>query len=163
MVWHRAKRNSFVTPFIFQKLIHMATLERAIALAVEAHKGQKDRYGAPYIGHVLRVALAGRTEEERIVGALHDLVEDTEWTFEDLRREGFSEAVLAAVECLTRREAENYEDFTQRVRTNPLAIRVKLNDLTDNMDIRRIPEVQEYDLERLNKYLSAYRELVELL
>lgn len=139
----------------------MATLERAIAIAVEAHKDQKDRYGAPYIGHVLRVAIAGRTEAEKIVGALHDVVEDTDWTFDDLRREGFSEAILAAVECLTKRgEDEDYDAFTARVKTNPLAIRVKLNDLTDNMDIRRMPQVEERDVQRLNKYLKAYRELV---
>jgi (p)ppGpp synthase/HD superfamily hydrolase len=141
----------------------MATLERAIAIAVEAHKDQKDRYGAPYIGHVLRVALAGRTEAEKIVGALHDVVEDTDWTFGDLRREGFSEAIIDAVECLTRRgDDEAYEAFTGRVKTNPLAIRVKLHDLTDNMDIRRMPQVEDRDVERLNKYLKAYRELVEM-
>ena len=139
----------------------MATLERAIALAVEAHKDQKDRYGAPYIGHVLRVALAGRTEAEQIVGALHDVVEDTDRTFEDLRREGFSEDIIAAVECLTKRgDEEDYDAFTARVKANPLAIRVKLHDLTDNMDIRRIPKVEERDVARLNKYLKAYRELV---
>lgn len=141
----------------------MATLERAIALAVEAHKDQKDKYGAPYIGHVLRVALAGRTEAEQIVGALHDVVEDTDLTFEDLRREGFSEDIITAVECLTKRsDDEDYDAFTARVKTNPLAIRVKLHDLTDNMDIRRIPQVEERDVPRLNKYLKAYRELVEM-
>lgn len=141
----------------------MATLERAIAIAVEAHKDQKDRYGAPYIGHVLRVALAGRTEAEQIVGALHDVVEDTGRTFEDLRREGFSEEIIAAVECLTKRgDDEDYDAFTARVKTNPLAIRVKLHDLTDNMDIRRIHRVEERDVARLNKYLKAYRELVEM-
>jgi (p)ppGpp synthase/HD superfamily hydrolase len=141
----------------------MATLERAITIAVEAHKDQKDRYGAPYIGHVLRVAIAGRTEAEKIVGALHDVVEDTDWTFDDLRREGFSEAILTAVECLTKKsDDEDYDAFTARVKTNPLAIRVKLHDLTDNMDIRRLPQVEERDVQRLNKYLKAYRELIEL-
>jgi (p)ppGpp synthase/HD superfamily hydrolase len=139
----------------------MATLERAIAIAVEAHKDQKDKYGAPYIGHVLRVMVAGRTEAEKIVGALHDVVEDTDWTFDDLRREGFSGDIIAAVECLTKRsDDEDYDAFTGRVKANPLAIRVKLNDLADNMDIRRMPEVQERDVARLNKYLKAYRELV---
>lgn len=141
----------------------MATLERAIAIAVEAHKDQKDKYGAPYIGHVLRVAMAGRTEAEKIVGALHDVVEDTDWTFDDLHREGFSETILSAVECLTKRgDNEDYDAFTARVKTNPLAIRVKLDDLTDNMDIRRMPQVEERDVARLNKYLKAYRELIGL-
>lgn len=141
----------------------MTTLERAIAIACDAHKGQKDKYGAPYILHVLRVMTAGRTEEEKIVGVLHDVVEDTDWTFEALQKEGFSGDVLAALRCVTKEsEEEDYDAFTARVKTNALAVRVKLADLTDNMDIRRMPEVKEKDVPRLNKYLKAYKELVSL-
>lgn len=139
----------------------MATLERAIAIACDAHKGQKDKYGAPYILHALRVMTAGRTEEEKIVGVLHDVVEDTDWTFEALQKEGFSDEVLAALRCVTKEsEEEDYDAFTARVKTNALAVRVKLADLTDNMDIRRMPEVKEKDVQRLNKYLKAYKELI---
>jgi (p)ppGpp synthase/HD superfamily hydrolase len=135
-------------------------LERAIEIATEAHKGQKDKYGAPYLGHVSRVMNAGETDQEKIVGALHDVVEDTPWTFDDLRREGFSAAIIEAVRCLTKKsEDEDYDEFTERVRKNPLAVRVKLNDLRDNMDIRRMTEVTEKDVKRLNKYLKAYRTL----
>jgi (p)ppGpp synthase/HD superfamily hydrolase len=135
-------------------------LERAIEIAVEAHKGQKDKYGAPYLGHVTRVMNAGETDQERIVGVLHDVVEDTPWTFDDLRREGFSTEIINAVQCLTKKsEDEDYGEFTERVRKNPLAIRVKLNDLRDNMDIRRMTSVTEKDVKRLNKYLKAYRTL----
>src|SRR5436190_14261652 len=102
-------------------------LERAIEIAAEAHKGQKDKYGAPYLGHVTRVMNAGETDQERIVGALHDVVEDTPWTFDDLRREGFSVEIIEAVRCLTKKsEDEDYDEFTERVRKNPLAVRVKL-------------------------------------
>lgn len=136
----------------------MATLDRAIRIAVRAHKGQTDKYGNPYILHPLRVMGMGRTDEEKIVGILHDVVEDTEWTFADLRKEGFSERIIAALDCVTKRsDDEDYDKFVARTRTNPLAIRVKLNDLTDNMDIRRMQEVKEKDVKRLNKYLKAYK------
>lgn len=136
----------------------MATLDRAIRIAVKAHKGQTDKYGNPYILHPLRVMGMGRTDDERIVGVLHDVVEDTEWTFDDLRREGFPERIIAALDCVTKRsDDEDYDVFVARTRTNALAIRVKLNDLTDNMDIRRMGEVREKDVKRLNKYLRAYR------
>lgn len=136
----------------------MATLDRAIRIAVKAHKGQTDKYGNPYILHPLRVMGMGRTDEEKIVGILHDVVEDSDWTFDDLRREGFSERIIAALDCVTKRsEDEDYDKFVARTRKNPLAIRVKLNDLTDNMDIRRMKEVKEKDVKRLNKYLRAYR------
>ena len=138
-------------------------LDRAIQIAVEAHKNQKDKYGAPYLGHVSRVMNAGKTDDERIVGVLHDLIEDTPWTFEDLKKEGFSSHVIEAIRCLTKKsEDENYESFVDRIKINPLAIRVKLNDLRDNMDIRRLPMVTEKDVPRLNKYLKAYHLLAVL-
>lgn len=138
-------------------------LDRAIQIAVEAHKNQKDKYGAPYLGHVSRVMNAGKTDDERIVGVLHDLIEDTPWTFDDLKKEGFSSHVIEAIRCLTKKsEDENYESFVDRIKINPLAIRVKLNDLRDNMDIRRLPMVTEKDVPRLNKYLKAYHLLAVL-
>src|SRR3954454_2492915 len=99
----------------------MANLEKAIRIAAKAHKGQTDKYDEPYLLHVLRVMGAGQTDEERIAGALHDVVEDSEWTYEDLRREGFSERIIAAVECLTKRgDDEDYNLFIDRIRKNPL-------------------------------------------
>ena len=74
----------------------MSTLERAIQIATEAHKGQLDKSGKDYIGHPLRVMEMGRSEQEKIVGVLHDVVEDTDWTFERLAAEGFSEEIIAA-------------------------------------------------------------------
>jgi len=142
----------------------LSTLKRAIEIAFEAHKDQKDKNGEPYIGHVLRVMNLGRTENEKICGVLHDLVEDTEWTFEDLRREGFSKTVIDALTCVTKTsEDEDYEEFTNRIAKNRLAVIVKINDLSDNMDVRRFDVIREKDIQRLNKYLRAYRRLTQNL
>ena len=138
-------------------------LEKALAIATDAHRNQTDRYGAPYMLHVMRVMLRGKNDDERIAGLLHDVVEDTPLTLDDLRRAGFAEPVLAAVNCLTRPETEPYGEFIERIKTNGLAIRVKINDLEDNLDMRRLPGVTEKDLPRLNKYLKAYHELVGLI
>jgi (p)ppGpp synthase/HD superfamily hydrolase len=137
-------------------------LVKAISIAKDAHQYQVDKYGAPYIGHITRVMNAGNSVEEKMVGILHDIVEDTDWTFERLLEEGFSESIVDAVRCLTKTdENEDYEDFIERVTKNPLAIVVKINDLSDNLDIKRMPEVKTEDIKRLNKYLKAYRKLIE--
>ena len=139
----------------------MSTLVRAIEIATEAHKGQYDKAGNDYIGHPLRVMDMGRSEEEKIVGVLHDVVEDTEWTFAQLAAEGFSQEVIDALQCVTKlSENENYDDFIERVKKNPLAAAVKINDLSDNMDIRRLPYLSDKDVKRLKKYLKAYKKLV---
>ena len=105
---------------------------------------------------------AGRTMNEKIVGILHDLIEDTTWTFNDLVKAGFSKEVIDAIKCLTKEDNEDYDHFVGRVKTNSLAIKVKINDLLDNLDIKRLNEVREKDVPRLNKYLLAYRELINL-
>lgn len=133
-----------------------ATLEDAVALAARAHRGQKDKAGAPYVLHPLRMMLAVKSEAAMMAAVLHDVVEDTEWTLERLRGEGVPEEVLAAVECLTRREGESYDDFIVRVRGNRIAREVKLADLEDNMNIRRMGQVRPKDLERLERYHRAW-------
>lgn len=138
----------------------MSTLERAIEIATEAHRGQLDKVGNDYINHPLRVMEAGKTTDEKIVGVLHDVVEDTDWTFEKLAAEGFSTEVIEALRCVTKlSESEPYDHFIARIRTNPLAVAVKLNDLSDNMDIRRLPYLSDKDVKRLKKYLKAYKQL----
>lgn len=138
----------------------MNQLQRAIEIATEAHKGQYDKSGKDYIGHPLRVMEMGKTEDEKIVGVLHDVVEDSEWTFEMLEAEGFSAEVMSALRCVTKiSEKESYDDFIERVKKNPLAVAVKINDLTDNMDIRRLPYLSDKDVKRLKKYLKAYKRL----
>ena len=139
----------------------MSTLQRAIEIATEAHKGQFDKSGKDYIGHPLRVMEMGKTEEEKIVGVLHDVIEDTDWTFETLAEEGFSKEVIDALRCVTKlSENENYDDFIERIKKNPLAVAVKINDLSDNMDIRRLPYLSDKDVKRLKKYLKAYKKLI---
>ncbi|MGV4464847.1 phosphohydrolase [Ornithobacterium rhinotracheale] len=131
-------------------------LEKAIQIAVKSHANQKDKAGAPYVLHLIRVMQKGETEEEQICGILHDLVEDTDWTFQRLDKEGFSNEIIEALKCVTKKENESYDDFIERISKNKLAARVKINDLEDNLDIKRLKSLSLEDLERINKYLSAY-------
>ena len=137
----------------------MPTLEDAIALAVEAHRGQRDKAGQTYILHPLRVMMRLETETERMVAVLHDVVEDSPWTLERLRGLGYPEEVLGALDCLTKREGETYEAFIERLLPHPLARRVKRADLEDNMDVRRLPAVTAKDAERLARYRAAWARL----
>ena len=135
----------------------MSNLERAIEIAVLAHKGQTDKGGNPYILHPLRVMMALDSETEQIVGVLHDVVEDSDWTFEDLENEGFSPDVLEALKSVTKNGDEHGTDegyfrFVERAKQNPIGRRVKIADLQDNMDVSRLPEVDEKTKKRLEKY-----------
>ena len=146
----------------FNKMFLKIILDRAKAIATSAHEGQVDKAGKPYIKHPMRVMNMGKTVEEKIAGVLHDVVEDSDWTFEMLEKEGIPKDVLDALRCVTKlSEDEDYDHFIERVKTNPLAVKVKINDLKDNMDITRLGEVTEKDLARLNKYIRAYRQLTE--
>ena len=138
-------------------------IERAIKIATKAHSGQVDKVGQPYILHPLRVMNMGITDDEKIVGVLHDVVEDTDWTFERLLDEGFSIKVVEALRCLTKlSENEPYDDFILRNKRNQLAAKVKINDLIDNMDIRRLNVLSDKDVKRLRKYHKAYKQLSNL-
>ena len=132
-------------------------LEEAISIAVEAHRGHKDKFGKPYILHPLRVMQRVETQEEKIVAVLHDVIEDTDWTPAMLTERGFPKRLLDALERLTKRKGESYPAFVRRSASNPIARRVKLADLEDNLDLRRLPRITERDRKRLNKYLRAYR------
>ncbi|MFZ5767226.1 MAG: GTP pyrophosphokinase [Bacillota bacterium] len=136
-----------------------ALLESAIVLAVGAHRGQKDRAGAPYILHPLRVMLSSREPLEMIAGVLHDVVEDSGIALEQLRTAGYPADVIEALDALTRRPGENYGDYLARVKANPLALREKLADLRDNLDESRIPEPSENDRRLWQKYRWALQEL----
>jgi (p)ppGpp synthase/HD superfamily hydrolase len=131
-------------------------LERAIAIATEAHAGQVDKAGAPYISHPLRVMRVQDSEEARIVAVLHDVVEDCSgWTFKRLEGEGFSPQVIEALRLVTKIDGEDYSDFVLRAAGNPISRAVKLADLKDNMDLSRIAHVTDRDLERIEKYRRA--------
>ena len=137
-------------------------LNRAIEIAISAHEGQLDTHnGRPYIEHPFRVMSAGQTLQEKIVGILQDVVEDSPWTLNQLREEGFREEIIDAVDAMSRRDNESYDAYLLRVQVNAIATRVKLNDLTDNMDIRRWDEIPYHELLRLQKYLKAYKQLTE--
>jgi (p)ppGpp synthase/HD superfamily hydrolase len=134
----------------------MPTLEDAIALAVEAHRGQVDKGGQPYILHPLRVMLTLESDMERIVAVLHDVVEDTEYSLDRLRALNYPSEALEALECLTRREGESYEAFIQRIKPDPVARQVKLADLKDNMNIVRLHSLSQKDFERIARYRNAW-------
>jgi len=137
----------------------MPTLEDAIALAVAAHKGQKDKVGLPYILHPLRVMFRCGDDVERVVAVLHDVVEDTTTTLDELRKQGYAKEIVDAVDAITQRGGESKEDYMQRLVRNSIARRVKLADLEDNMDLRRLPEITERDRARLNRYIKAWQKL----
>ena len=130
----------------------MSTLERAIELAARAHAGQVDKAGQPYILHPLRLMLSVRGPHERIAAVLHDIVEDTPVTFADLVAEGFAPEVVAAVRALTKHEGEKRIDAARRAAADPVARAVKLADVTDNMDLSRLPAPTEKDHARLREY-----------
>ena len=138
----------------------MPSLEDAILLAVKAHRGRKDKARAAYILHPLRVMLRMKTREERIVAVLHDVIEDTNWTLEDLRKAGYSQKSIRSLDSLTRRDGEEYEEFIKRVKRNPLARKVKVSDLKDNLDLARIKKPRKSDFMRMEKYRRALSELV---
>ncbi len=129
-------------------------LNKALNIAYKAHLGQTDKAGAPYILHPVRVALRCQTEDEKIVALLHDVVEDTPITLEELKTQGFSDDVLAALKCLTKIEGEDYQAFIQRVATNPLAVKVKIQDLKDNMDLSRLGGKPHWKMETYKKALD---------
>jgi len=138
----------------------MSTLERAVVIAAEAHAGQTDKAGAPYILHPLRIMLQMDNTEACIVAVLHDVVEDSNWSFGRLGEEGFSPAIIEAIESVTRRDDEAYEDFVARAAQNSIGRRVKLADLRDNCDLSRIANPTGADFKRIAKYKLAI-ELVE--
>lgn len=141
----------------------MATLARAITIAAQAHQDQFDKAGEPYVLHPLRMMQAVTGTTEKIVAVLHDVVEDSDWTFEQLSAEGFSADVIAALQCVTKRDGESYEQFVERAATNPVATAVKLADLEDNMMLTRLAKVAARDLERIAKYHKAWIRLQQLM
>lgn len=150
----------------------MSNLQKAISIAVEAHEGQTDKGGSPYILHPLRVMMSLKTEEEMIVGALHDVVEDCAdkgFDWERLRQEGFSETILEALYSVAKTPEEEahlkslsgeerisaYLKFVDRARQNIIGRRVKRADILENLNVSRLAELQEKDLKRLNQYKRA--------
>lgn len=136
-------------------------LAKAIEIAASAHSTQKDKGGSPYILHPIRVMMSLNTEEEKIVGVLHDVVEDSEdWDFDRLREQGFAEDIISALKFVTKQsDAENYEAFIEKAGRNQIAKNVKIADIKDNLDVMRIGPLKEKDLLRINKYKNALSKL----
>lgn len=132
---------------------------KALDLSSQKHRDKKDKAGHPYFGHVVRVTKACKSQPAVVVALLQDVVEDTDVTLDMMEELGFFEFVLKAVDCLTHKDEESYEDYIKRLAPNPIAREVKVADLEDNMDIRRLDGISEKDTERLNRYINALKYL----
>ncbi|WET10619.1 MULTISPECIES: GTP pyrophosphokinase [unclassified Pseudomonas] len=138
----------------------MSILDAVIALACRVHAGQVDKSGKPYILHPLRLMLKFETLDEQVVSVLHDVVEDSNVTLDELRQLGLSEHVIHAIDCLSKRPGEVYEDFIARIWPDELARKVKIEDIRDNLNLTRLPTLETKDLERIAKYHKALRYLL---
>lgn len=127
-------------------------IEKALEIAKKAHNGQVDKSGVDYIQHPIKVASFVEKEDEKIVAYLHDVVEDTKVTLDDLRNEGFSEEIVFAIDCITKRENESLEDYLHRVILSPLSYQVKLADMKHNSDVTRFEHPSEKDYQRSAQY-----------
>lgn len=136
-------------------------LGKALEIAKNAHKGQVDKAGEPYIMHPITVACSMDTFDGVIVALLHDVVEDSGYTFEDLERYGFSDEIISALKLLTHEKGVPYMEYIKQVKGNDLARKVKMADLSHNMDLSRLPKITEKDEKRLEKYKAALEFLKE--
>ena len=139
----------------------MSTLERAIEIAAKEHAGDVDKSGAPYLLHPLRIMFTLSDPFERMAAVLHDVVEDTPVTLNELESEGFHADVIAAVDALTKRGGESRIEAATRAAANPIARVVKLADVTDNMDLGRISDPTDKDFERLKEYVKVKKLLLD--
>jgi Guanosine polyphosphate pyrophosphohydrolases/synthetases len=136
-------------------MIYTSLTNKAIKVAFQAHEGQLDRSGLPYVLHPIHLAEQMKDEDTCVAALLHDVVEDTDITLEDLKKYGFTEAQLEAVRLLTHLEGVDYFDYVRGLKDNPIARAVKIEDLKHNSDLTRLEKVTEKDLERLEKYKKA--------
>lgn len=134
-------------------------LNKAMVVAAIVHDGQRDKGGEHYLLHPLHVMAKLRTLSEKIVALLHDAVEDSDLTVDDLRGLGFDDEICEAVEAITKKEGEDYGSYVGRVKANAIARSVKLADLEHNMDLLRLPRLTEADFSRLGKYKKTHAEL----
>ena len=129
--------------------------EKAYKIAKKAHLGQVDKAGEDYIKHPEKVASFVKTDEEKAVAYLHDVIEDTELTLVDLYEYGFSKEILEAVDVITKKRGEDYQSYLNSVKNNKLARAVKLADLRHNSDLTRLTKITEKDIKRKEKYQQA--------
>ena len=134
-------------------------IDISLAIARKAHAGQVDKAGVDYIQHPLYVASQVKTEQEKAVALLHDVLEDSDITAADLLAYGLSNEVVTAVQTLTKKKGQSYQDYLEKVKSNNLARVVKLADLKHNSDLSRLKTVSNTDYERVKKYKNAIRYL----
>jgi (p)ppGpp synthase/HD superfamily hydrolase len=136
----------------------MSQLGKAISIAAKVHEDMLDKGGKPYILHPIRIMMRLRTDDQELMSMaiLHDVIEDSDWTLEQFRAEGFSERVLKGLDSLTHRLGEPYEDYIKRIASNFDAVLCKLEDLRDNSDITRLKGIAKKDIERMEKYNKAF-------
>lgn len=137
----------------------MALIEIALERALSAYRGKRDKAGQAYVLHPLRLMAKMQDEISQVVSLLHDVIEDSDVTAEDLRADGFPEVVIEAVVALTRQAGESYMAFIERLKPNELARKVKLADIEDNLNVLRLVELNEQDLRRVQKYHKAWHYL----
>ena len=136
-------------------MIYTKMTEKALNICFEAHKEQKDKSDLPYVFHPFHLAEQMETEETIIVALLHDVMEDTPITADDLRKEGFSEAIIEALLLLSHDKDAVYLDYVKKIKSNPIAKAVKLADLRHNSDLTRLHKVDDKAIERVEKYKEA--------
>ena len=142
-------------------MIYTDVTKKAMKLCFQAHKDQTDKSGIPYVFHPIHLAEQMKDEDTTVVALLHDVVEDTDYTLEDLREMGFNERVIAAIALMTHAEGVPYMDYVAKIKDNPIAKAVKLADLAHNSDITRMDVVDEKAIARVEKYAKAIRFLNE--
>ena len=140
-------------------MIYTANTKKALKLCFDAHKEQLDKSGLPYVFHPFHLAEQMESENTTIVALLHDVVEDTDYTFADLEKMGFSKEVIDALKLLTHDPAIPYMEYVSKIKGNAIAKEVKLADLMHNSDVTRLDVVDEKAKKRREKYLKA----IELL
>lgn len=136
-------------------MIYTKDTKKALKICFDAHKNQTDKSGLPYVFHPFHLAEQMETEETTIVALLHDVVEDTNVTLEDLEGEGFKSEIIEAVALMTHDDKTDYMDYVRAIKNNPIAKAVKLADLKHNSDLSRMDVIDEKVLERRKKYLEA--------
>ena len=137
----------------------MNLIDTALAIALRAHTGIVDKAGQPYILHPIRIMLKMHSDEEKATALLHDVIEDSNITADDLRAEGIPETVIRAVLALTKQDNETYTAFVLRAKQHPIARKVKIADIEDNLNVLRIKQLTEKDLSRIAKYHAAWQVL----
>ncbi len=134
----------------------MKIIEKSLSIAIRAYAGKLDKAGSEYIKHPLRIMAKMKTDAEMSVALLHDVIEDSEITADELLSEGIPEDVVDAIICLTKIDNESYQDFIVRVKSNELAVKIKIADIEDNINVLRLKLLRDTDLDRVKKYHSAW-------